>query len=204
MEMPKNVEINYGPATRKDEEEILPAQEELLAKLEEAEKAAAQNQEKYLRVLAELDNYKKRMEREKKEQAKFSNEQILKDLLPFMESLRLAIEHASQAGDIKKIEDGLRMIQTQLGCCLERHGMAEIEALGKDFDPNLHEALIHSESESHRPNEIMAEIEKGYLLHGRLLKPSRVSVCKGRASRKNHQNPGEAANFCDRPTTKEE
>lgn len=152
---------------------------QLTEKLREAEKKAADAHDKYLRLLAEFDNYKKRVEREKVETRKFCNEEIIRDLLPFLDSLRRAIGHAGQPCDIQALQQGLKLIEEQLAACLRKHGLEEIEAKGKLFDPNIHEAILHTESSDHSLNEIIEEYEKGYLLHGRLLKPTRVSVCKG-------------------------
>ena len=150
--------------------------EDLEKKLEEKEKEAAANYDKYLRAVADLDNYKKRMIREKADIIKYSNEDIIKDILPFMDSLDRALEH--DTGDIKSFKDGIALIQEQLLCCLKKHGVERIDAAGVTFDPNFHEALMQVESDQHENNKIVSEMEKGYLLNGRLLRPSRVCVCK--------------------------
>ena len=150
--------------------------EDLKKKLEEKEKEAAANYEKYLRSVAELDNYKKRAIKEKADIIKYGKEDIVKDILPFMDSLDRALEH--DTGDIKAFKDGVALIQDQLLCCLKKHGVERIETAGADFDPNFHEAIMQMESEQHEDNKIVNEMEKGYLLNGRLLRPSRVCVCK--------------------------
>jgi molecular chaperone GrpE len=150
--------------------------EDLEKKLEEKEKEAAANYDKYLRSVAEFDNYKKRAAKDKADIIKYCNEDILKDILPFMDSLDRALGH--DTGDIKAFKDGVALIQEQLLGCLKKHGVEKIETAGKDFDPNFHEALMQTESEQHEDNKIVSEMEKGYLLNGRLLRPSRVCVCK--------------------------
>ncbi len=157
----------------------LTSREEVIEKLKEAEKKAEENKEKYLRALADLENYRKRSEKEKNEIRKFGNEDIIRDVVPLIDTLNRAIGHASGPGAIEALKSGLRLVQEQLVCCLKKYGLEEIEALGKAFDPRLHEAMLHTESDQHKQNEIVEEYEKGYLLHGRLLKPTRVSVCKG-------------------------
>ena len=149
---------------------------DLEKKLEEKEKEAAVNYDKYLRAVADLDNYKKRMIKEKADIIKYSNEDIIKDVLPFMDSLDRALEH--DTGDIKTFKDGIALIQEQLLCCLKKHGVERIDAAGVTFDPNFHEALMQVQSDQHDDNKIVSEMEKGYLLNGRLLRPSRVCVCK--------------------------
>lgn len=150
--------------------------EDLKKKLEEKEKEAAANYDKYLRAVADFDNYKKRASRDKADAIKFGNEEIIKDILPFMDSLDRALEH--DTGDIQAFKDGVTLIQDQLLCCLKKHGVERIDAAGKDFDPNFHEALMQVESDQHDDNKIVSEMEKGYLLNGRLIRPSRVCVCK--------------------------
>ena len=150
--------------------------EDLNKKLEEKEKEASANYDKYLRAVADFDNYKKRAVKEKIDAIKYGNEDIIKDILPFMDSLDRALEH--DTGDIKAFKDGVALIQDQLLCCLKKHGVERIDTAGKDFDPNFHEALMQMESDQHEDNKIVNEMEKGYLLNGRLLRPSRVCVCK--------------------------
>ncbi|PKN51418.1 MAG: nucleotide exchange factor GrpE [Deltaproteobacteria bacterium HGW-Deltaproteobacteria-13] len=150
--------------------------EDLKKKLDEKEKESAENYDKYLRAVAELDNYRKRAAREKTDIIKYGKEDVIKDILPFMDSLDRALEH--NTGDIQSFKDGIALIQEQLLCCLKKHGVERIDAAGQDFDPNFHEALMQVESDQHEDNKIVTEMEKGYLLNGRLLRPSRVCVCK--------------------------
>jgi len=150
--------------------------EDLKKKLEEKEKEAAENYDKYLRAVAELDNYRKRAAREKTDIIKYGKEDIIKDILPFMDSLDRALKH--DTGDIQAFKDGIILIQEQLLCCLKKHGVEMINAAGSTFDPNFHEALMQMESDQHEDNKVISEMEKGYLLNGRLLRPSRVCVCK--------------------------
>jgi molecular chaperone GrpE len=150
--------------------------EDLKKKLEDKEKESTANYDKYLRAVAELDNYRKRAAREKTEIIKYGKEDVIKDILPFMDSLDRALEHDN--GDVKAFKDGVALIQEQLLNCLKKHGVERIETAGMDFDPNFHEALMQTESDQHEDNKIVSEMEKGYLLNGRLLRPSRVCVCK--------------------------
>jgi molecular chaperone GrpE len=149
---------------------------DLKKKLEEKEKEATDNYDKYLRSVAEFDNYKKRAAKDKADIIKYGNEDIIKDILPFMDSLDRALEQ--DTGDIQTFKEGIALIQDQLLCCLKKHGVERIDTVGKDFDPNFHEALMQMESDQYEDNKIASEMEKGYLLNGRLLRPSRVCVCK--------------------------
>jgi molecular chaperone GrpE len=150
--------------------------EDLKKKLEDKEKESTANYDKYLRAVAELDNYRKRAAKEKTEIIKYGKEDVIKDILPFMDSLDRALEHDN--GDVKAFKDGVALIQEQLLNCLKKHGVERIETANVNFDPNFHEALMQVESDQHEDNKIVSEMEKGYLLNGRLLRPSRVCVCK--------------------------
>jgi molecular chaperone GrpE len=151
---------------------------EINAKLAEKEKEAAANYDKYLRAIAELDNYKKRAAKEKTEIIKYGKEDVIKDILPFVDSLDRALEHADNTIDIQSFKEGLKLIQDQLLTSLKKHGVDKIECCGKEFDPNFHEALMQVDSEHLEENKVVNEFERGYLLNGRLLRPSKVSVCK--------------------------
>lgn len=156
--------------------------DDLMKRLEDAEKKAAESYDKYLRVLAELDNYKKRAAKEKADAIAYGNETLIRDVLPILDSLDRATEHACNAGDMVAFKEGFNLVKEQLVCCLGKHGVEKIEAVGADFDPNLHDALLQVESGEHGDNKVIEEFEKGYLLKGRLLKPAKVSV--GRAAKK--------------------
>lgn len=145
--------------------------------LEEKEKEVTANYDKYLRAVAELDNYKKRAAKEKVDTIKYGNEELIRDILPFVDSLDRAMEHTG-GSDVDAFKDGLKLIQEQLLCCLKKHGVEKIESTGLDFDPNFHEAMMKSDSEKHEENKVINELERGYLLNGRLLRPSKVCVCK--------------------------
>jgi len=151
--------------------------ESLRTALDAKEKEARENYDRYVRSVAELDNYRKRAAREKAETIKYGKEDVIKDILPFLDSLDRALEHAD-ASDAKTFRDGIALIQDQLLCCLKRHGVERIESLGANFDPNFHEALMQVESPEHADNQVASEMEKGYLLNGRLIRPARVCVCK--------------------------
>ena len=152
--------------------------EELMRKLEEKEKEAAENYDRYVRAAADLENYRKRAAREKADCMKYGQENLVRDILPMVDSLGRAMDHACGSSDFEAFREGLKLVQNQLTCCLEKHGVEAIEAAGKNFDPNFHEAMLQVESTEHKDNEVVEEFEKGYLLNGRLLRPARVSVCR--------------------------
>jgi molecular chaperone GrpE len=169
-------QANETEGTVPAEEGIPSGNIELTEKLEAKEKEAKDNYDRYLRTMADLENYKKRAAKEKADIIKFGKEEIIRDILPFIDSLDRALEHST--GDVKTFKEGIALIQEQLLCCLKKHGVERIETAGMAFDPNFHEALMQMESDQHEDNKIVSEMEKGYLLNGRLLRPSRVCVCK--------------------------
>jgi len=150
---------------------------ELKEELARKEKEATDNYDKYLRAVADLDNYKKRAIRDKADIIKYGNEDVIKDILPFVDSLDRASEHADSS-DVQAFKEGIKLIQEQLLSCLKKHGVEKIDSVGLDFDPNFHEAMMQVESEEHAENKVVNEVQKGYLLNGRLLRPSKVCVCK--------------------------
>ena len=151
--------------------------ENLKEALEAKEKEAKENYDRYLRTVAELDNYKKRAARDKADILKYGKEDLVKDILPFLDSLDRALTHAD-SNDAQAFKSGIALIQDQLLGCLKKHGVERIESAGVNFDPNFHEALMQMDSADHQNNQIVSEMEKGYLLNGRLIRPSRVCVCK--------------------------
>ncbi len=175
----KKTEIKEPHA--KHTEDSAPAEQdkqELRTALEEKEKEAKENYEKYLRSVAELENYKKYAARERSDLIKYNNEKIIRDILPILDGLDRALEHAGTANDVKAFANGIRMIQEQFLAVLEKYGVQRIESVGREFDPNIHEALLQVESDEYEDKSVVAEFEKGYLLNDRLLKPAKVSVSK--------------------------
>jgi molecular chaperone GrpE len=165
-------------------------EEDLMGKIPELEKKAAENYDKYVRAAAELDNYKKRAVREKADAIKYGNENLLRDILPLLDNMDRALEHACNSDDFDAFKKGLKMLQDQFISCLQKHGVEKIEAVGKDFDPHVHEAMLQVESTEHEHSKVVSEFERGYLLNGRLLRPAKVSVCR-RINKEDQQNCAE-------------
>lgn len=166
--------------------------ETLRLKLEEKGKLAEEAEDRLLRLGAEFDNYKKRMEKEKADHIKYGNERFAKELLPALDSLERAVAHAADDTDAKVIVDGITLIFNQLKKCLESFEIRHIKAVGEKFDPNLHEAVSQVESEDHDEGVVMAEVQKGYMIRDRLLRPSCVVVSRGSSGEK-PETSGEAA-----------
>src|SRR4030065_1741453 len=159
---------------KRKEEEV----EELKKKLEEKEKEAKENYERLLRTAADLENYKKRAAREKEDWTKFANEDLLKVILPFIDNLERAVNHAQKAVDTGVLIEGVRLTLQQLLQALTKFGLSSFASVGKPFDPAMHEAMLVVETDKHEPNQVVEEFQKGYLLNERLLRPATVSVSK--------------------------
>lgn len=135
-------------------------------------------QERLLRLAADTENYKKRSEREKAEFLKRANEALLKDLLPVLDNLERALEHADGPEGDPSLMEGLGLIHQELFKVLERYGLEPVAALGQPFNPEVHEAMMQQEDLEHADGTVINEMQKGYLLHGRLLRPAMVVVSK--------------------------
>jgi molecular chaperone GrpE len=134
--------------------------------------------ERLLRTAAEFENFKKRAQKERDDAAKFGNEKLLKDFLPVMDNLERALDHAEQH-DLKQVIEGVRLVQKLFETTLAKHGVVGFSAVGKPFDPAVHEALMQQESDE-PPNTVVSEMAKGYKLHERLVRPAAVVVAKPR------------------------
>ena len=152
--------------------EIKKLRQELDTKCEEAKN----NYDRFVRQVAELENFKKRAAREKDEGIRFANETLVKDLLPVIDNLERAVSHAQGGGNGKPLVEGVEMVLQGLLDVLTQHGVVQISAIGQPFDPRKHEAMAQVESENHEPNTVLEEYHKGYLLKDRLLRPALVSV----------------------------
>ena len=155
--------------------------EDLRASLEAKEKEAAENYDRYLRAMAEMDNFRKRAARDKEDAIKYGNEKLIKDILPILDSLDRALHQASEMtarNNFEAFQQGLELIHSQILGCLERHGVVKVAAKGEEFDPDRHQALMQVETPEMESNRVVDEYESGYTLHGRLLRPSKVSVSK--------------------------
>ena len=144
------------------------------SELELALQDAAHNRDRWLRAVADLDNYKKRSATEKSNILKFKYEELLRDLLPVVDNLERALE--AKGAETDPLTEGVHMILGMFKNVLARYEVKEIEALGKPFDPHLHEALGRVPDSSKPVNTIVQEYEKGYLYKDKLLRPSKVMV----------------------------
>jgi len=150
----------------------------LLAKYRELEDELSETRERVLRTAADAENFKKRLQREKEEQTRYANESLMRELLPVIDNLERALEHSEAGADQGGLLEGLNMTLKGFLDTLTRFGCTPVETAGKPFDPNFHEAVSQEESADHEPNTVLRELQKGYMLKERLLRPAMVLVSK--------------------------
>lgn len=173
-------------ASASEEAEKGSAEEESLEEqFRAAEVRAEENYDRLLRVTAEFENYQKRMEREMNDFRKFANESLIKDILPIVDNLERALEipYENNESAFNGMREGVQMTLNGLQESLERFGVVSIDSLDKPFDPNFHQAVMQEESEGHPDNTVSKELQKGYVMRERLLRPAMVVVSKKPASK---------------------
>jgi len=169
---PAAVETPSGTDEQATEEEMGKLQE----MLGELEQKCAFAEDQHLRVVAELQNYKRRVQQEKEQLVRFALEGLVTDLIPTLDNFERAMEVRVESAGAECLMAGVKMIYDQVQNVLAAHGVERIEALGADFDPHLHEAVEKEPSAALPPNVIVGELARGYTLNGRLLRPARVRV----------------------------
>jgi molecular chaperone GrpE len=152
-------------------------QERLQQALSDSEERAKSHWEQYLRAVADLDNVRKRAQRDIEAANRYGLEKFAAELLPVMDSLELAVQNAGRA-DLKSLKEGQEATLQLLAKALEKLGVTVIDPQGEPFDPARHEAMMAQESATAEPNSILQVVQPGYELGGRLLRPARVIVAK--------------------------
>lgn len=163
-----------GPLAETPEEEI----KRLAEQGEAASREAAANYDKYLRAVADLDNYRKRAEKEKSDAITFANEKLIEEILPVIDNFERALSHANGEENLESLKQGIGLISGQMAALLKKFGIEEIKAAGEKFDPAMHHAISEEESSEAEPGTVVREFQKGYLLKGRLLRPAMVAVAR--------------------------
>lgn len=146
-------------------------------KTEEATEPEESEESKYMRLLAEFQNFKKRTSKEKDDIRSYANEKLVGDILPVLDNFERALA-TSAADDPEAYAKGMNMIFDQLVDALTKVGLKEIESLGTDFDPNKHNAVMHADSEEYDEGKVCTVLQKGYDLNGRVVRPAMVAVAK--------------------------
>ena len=146
------------------------------AEVEELRRQLAEKQDRLLRALAEVDNVKRRTQREREEYVRYANEGLVRDLLPILDNFDRALEAARATQEAAKVVEGVALIQRELLKVLERVGVTRYSAVGERFDPNRHDATGRVVSVNEPPDTVVAELTAGYVLNGRVLRPAQVVV----------------------------
>jgi molecular chaperone GrpE len=147
-----------------------------------AKKEAAENYERYVRAVADFDNFRRRTVREKEELRLFANSRVLEELLPVLDNLALGLNAAKQPhADLKSLVGGVELVLQQLKAVLAGHGLKEISPAGQPFDPHLHEAISYQPSVEVKEECVLTVVRTGFTLNGRLLRPAAVVVSSGPA-----------------------
>jgi molecular chaperone GrpE len=141
---------------------------------------AEQERDKFLALVqqtrADFENYQKRVQRDMAQERRYAQKPLALDLLAALDNLERATAAAKQAGETGPLVQGVAMVHTQLLDALRRHGVTRIDALGKPFDPNLHQAVMQQPSAEYPPNTVLQVLEQGFMIHDRVLRPARVVV----------------------------
>lgn len=185
----KDTANNKRELNKDDTPKPVEPRKEMEEKIESLEKEAAENHDRLLRMAAEFENYKKRAEREVNDFRKFANESFIKAMLPVVDSLDLAIESSSNHNHAdNSMVEGVNMTLKEILKVFEQFGVKRFESMGNTFDPSVHQAVMQEETETHPDNTVLRELQKGYMIHDRLLRPAMVVVSKKTAEPENNKN----------------
>ena len=178
-----DTEISAGEILEKEEEPSKPETEVDLLKerLAKSEEQTKELEDRLLRLAAEFDNYRKRTNKEFSYLVKNANEKLILQLLDTLDNFQRALDSAKTSSDYENFHKGVELIYTHMKDILAKEGLKEIDAVGKPFDPNFHEAVTQAASDEYDEGMVMEEISKGYLLNDRLLRASKVVVSKGKS-----------------------
>lgn len=172
-----NSEANASDSENNSEESIKDEESESQdTKIKELEKLANDNEEKYLRLYAEFENYKRRIQKENQINATYKAQGVLTDILPSIDNIERALQIEGDDESFKSLQKGVQMVHERLLRALKDNGLEEILAEGKEFDPNLHQAVVQDDNPDFKSGEVTQELQKGYKLKDRVLRPSMVKV----------------------------
>lgn len=183
MKAKKEVEVKKEAEIQKEQLTEQAASEDITAQIKSAEDEAKAHYDKLLRVLAEFENFKKRIGREQADHAKYANQSLICDLLPVVDDFDRVLDHIPKdaSAEVAAIADGIKIIQNHFMTALSKHGFHPLESsTGQNFDPCRHEAVAHIESEEHPEGTVAIEHRRGWKLHDRVVRAATVSVSKGK------------------------
>lgn len=171
--------------------------EELLEKAHELQKESEKNYDLYLRSQAEMENMKKRNRKEKEDYLKFANESLIKEMLPVLDNLEKALSHSENKNNAHALKEGILLTLKGLKDTLSKSGLEEVKAVGEPFDPCYHEAVLEMDDPKEKPGVVITELQKGYRLNSRLIRPAVVVVNRQKANHKADQDMN-SEGACDR------
>ncbi|MBC8418068.1 MAG: nucleotide exchange factor GrpE [Proteobacteria bacterium] len=151
---------------------------QLIEKVEELQESSQKERDLYLRSQAEIDNLKKRHQKDREGLVKFANESLIKQLLPVADNLEKAVAHSQNEASVETLREGVDLTLKGLVDVLQKAGVETIEAVGEQFDPNFHEAVSEMVDDRVEPGTVLKDLQKGYTLNQRLVRPSMVIVSK--------------------------
>lgn len=176
MKEEKNSELSENTEETENVQESAEPEIEQPDDAEELKKKLAEANDKFVRLYADFENYKKIAARNKEELLKYANEELLSDILTVIDHLELALQHSTADESSSSLAEGVELTLKELKNVLEKQGLVTIEALGKPFDPKVHHAMSQIESDSEKENTVIKEFRKGYMLKERVLRAAMVGV----------------------------
>ncbi len=184
----KDLEIKEEhPVEEKKEEpeEVMPVEQPIEERVRELEAELSESKERYLRLYAEFENYKKRVQKDKEEMLKYGTEPLLQELLTVLDNLEMAVQHAEKDVSAESLLQGVELTLKEFRKVLNKYGISEIEAVGKPFDPAYHHAMSQVERSDVEDKTVVEEYRKGYMFKDRTIRPSLVAVSKKTEPEKN-------------------
>ena len=170
---PATVENDNSQDSEEIEETSVDPKDE---EIQQLQLKANENEEKYLRLYAEFENYKRRIQKENETNKKYQSQRVLTDILPTIDNIERALQIEGSDESFKSLQKGVQMVHESLLRALQENGLEEIESEGQEFDPNYHQAVVQDDNPDFKSGEITQELQKGYKLKDRVLRPSMVKV----------------------------
>jgi molecular chaperone GrpE len=184
-----SIDLQKNDSEKEDANEVIDSVKEREKKIDALEREAKESYDRFLRVSAEFENYKKRAGREMEDFRKYANEALLKEFLPIVDNLELAVHSANNDNHVNNsIIKGVDLTLKEILKIFERFNVKSIDSLQKSFDPVYHQAVLQEETEEHPDNVVIKELQKGYMIHDRLLRPAMVVVSKAKAKQGGGKN----------------
>jgi len=171
--------------------------DELLEKARELQKETQKNYDLYLRAQAEMENMKKRSRKDREDYLKFANESLMKEMLPVLDNLEKALSHSDDENNVHALKEGIRLTLKGFKDTLSKSGLEEVKALGEPFDPCFHEAVSEMDDPKAKPGVVLTELQKGYTLNTRLIRPAMVVVSRRKATTHKDDQEKNSERACD-------